>query len=258
MSTNDELEGRVAIVTGAGRGFGAAIATVLGQAGATVVVSDIDEAAAEKVAVTIPRATHLGCDVRDEEQVQALVQDTVSRHGGLHVMVPNAGVGDACPLLQMDLATWRAVTSVNLDGVFLSLRYAAPAIIESGGGTIVTVASVSGTTGSPLIGHYSAAKAGAINLTQTAAAELRPYGVRCNAVLPGFVDTDLVISARPNFEKFMEAPAGAFDALIAQKQGRYGTAEEVAEAVLYLAGERSSFCHGTALILDGGLVSSLI
>ena len=150
-----ELEGKVAIITGAGKGLGQAIAERFGQAGATVVVSDINEAAARKVAGNIPGATAHTCDVRDEEQVKGLVDAAVAEHGALHIMVPNAGVGSPMPLLHMDLAAWRKVLDVNLNGVFLSIRYAAPAIIAAGGGSIVTLASVTATTGSPLIGHYA-------------------------------------------------------------------------------------------------------
>jgi NAD(P)-dependent dehydrogenase (short-subunit alcohol dehydrogenase family) len=253
-----ELDGKVAVITGAGRGLGRAIAERFGAAGATVVVTDIDEAAARKVAESIPGATAQTCDVRDEEQVKALVDATVAEHGGLHVMVPNAGVGSPMPLLEMDLAAWRRVLEVNLDGVFLSIRYAAPAIIAAGGGSIVTLASVTATTGSPLIGHYAAAKAAVVNLTKTAATELRAHGVRVNALLPGFIGTDLVTDAVPRFEQILGLPEGGFDALIAQKQGRYGTPEEVAEAALFLAGDRSGFCTGSALVLDGGLDASLL
>lgn len=252
------LDGRIAIVTGAGRGLGRAIAERFGAEGATVVVSDIDEPAARKVAESIPGATARHCDVRDEGQVRALVDATVAEHGGLHVMVPNAGVGSPMPLLEMDLAAWRRVLEVNLDGVFLSIRYAAPAIIASGGGSIVTLASVTATTGSPLIGHYAAAKAGVVNLTKTAATELRAHGVRVNALLPGFIGTDLVTAATPRFEEILGLPAGGFDGLIDQKQGRYGTPDEVAEAALFFACERSGFCTGSGLVLDGGLHASLL
>lgn len=252
------LDGRVAVITGAGKGIGRAIAERFGADGATVVVSDIDGAAAEQVAAGIPGATHRVCDARDEDQVRSLVDSTVDRHGALHVMVPNAGVGTPSPLLEMDLAAWREVTSLNLDGVFLAIRYAAPAIIAAGGGTIVTIASVTATTGSPLIGHYAAAKAAVVNLSKTAATELRPHGVRVNAVLPGFVGTELVATAAPRFEELLGLPAGGFDGLIAQKQGRYGTVEEVAEAALFLAGDRSGFCTGSGLVLDGGLDASLL
>jgi len=252
------LEGRVAIVTGSGKGIGQAVAERFGQEGATVVVSDIDELAAEKVSAGIPNSSHFACDVRDEEQVKALVEHAVTTHGALHIMVPNAGVGDAVPLLGMDLAIWRSVISVNLDGVFLAVRYSAPAIIASGGGSIVNIASVTAKTGSPLIGHYAAAKAGVVNLTKTAATEFRPQGVRVNAVLPGFVGTDLVDNAKPHFEAILGLPAGGFDELITQKQGRYGTTAEVVEAVLYFASDRSSFCTGSELILDGGLDASLL
>ncbi|GAA4822752.1 SDR family oxidoreductase [Actinomycetospora corticicola] len=256
MST--ELDGRVAVVTGAGKGLGRAIATRFAEAGASVVVSDIDGDAARSVADFLPKALAVECDVRSEEQVSALVDRTVEQFGALHVMVPNAGIGAPLPLLHMDLAAWREVLSVNLDGVFLALRYAAPAIIAAGGGSIVTIGSITANAGSPLIGHYAAAKAAVVNLTKTAALELRPEGVRVNTVLPGFIDTDLVTAARPGFEAALGLPEGGFDQLIAQKQGRYGTPAEVAEAALFLASERSSWCTGSGLVLDGGMDASLL
>jgi len=243
------LEGRVAIVTGAGRGIGKAIAARFQAAGATVVVSDVDG---------VPGPHFIPCDVRDETQVRALVDETVSRFGGLHVMVPNAGVGGPAPLLALDLAAWREVMAVNLDGVFLSIRYAAPAIIASGGGSIVTVASVTANAGTPLMAHYAAAKAAVVNLTKTAAVELRDHGVRVNALVPGFIDTDMVARTEPVIEELMGLPPGGFGELITRKQGRYGTPADVAEAALFLAGPGSAFCTGSALVLDGGLAASLL
>lgn len=255
MTTN--LTGKTAIVTGAANGIGLAIAGHLAEAGANVVVSDVDEAAAKAAADQIPGSTAVACDVRDEEQVQALVDAAVSAYGALHVMVPNAGVAGVAPILEMDLAAWRAVTSVNLDGVFLSIRYAAPAIIASGGGSIVTIASVTATAGTPLVSSYAAAKAAVVNLTRTAAIELRDHGVRVNAVLPGFVETSLVTSSVGSFEQLLGLPEGGFAALIEQKQGRFGTVDEVARAVTFLASDDSSFCNGAGLVLDGGLAASL-
>ncbi len=249
------LDGRVAVVTGAGRGIGHAIATRFRAAGATVVVSDVDAGAARAGAERIG-ATAITCDVRDEGQVTALVERTVDRFGALHVMVPNAGVGGPAPLLALDLAAWREVMAVNLDGVFLAVRYAAPAIIAAGGGSVVTVASVTAGAGTPLMAHYAAAKAAVVNLTRTAALELRDHGVRVNAVLPGFVGTDLVRATAPVLDEHLGP--GGFDEVILRRQGRYGTPAEVAEAALYLAGPRSAFCTGTALVLDGGLSASLL
>ncbi|MGH8999795.1 MAG: SDR family NAD(P)-dependent oxidoreductase [Acidimicrobiia bacterium] len=252
------LQGKVVIVTGAGAGIGQAVAEAFGAEGATVVVSDIDEARAKVVAGGIAGAGVVACDVRDEDQVKALVDETVRRHGGLNVMVANAGIGRAVPLLAMDLAEWRAVTSVNLDGVFLSVRYGAPAIAAAGGGSIITMCSITSQAGSPLIAHYAAAKAGVMSLTQTAAIEFRPQGVRVNAILPGFTDTELVNAAKGSFENLLNLEAGQFDAIIGQKQGRYGQPAEVARTAVFLASDRSRFSTGAAFVLDGGMRASLL
>lgn len=254
-----QLEGKIAIVTGGGKGIGKAICEAYGSEGATVVVSDIDEGGAKDVASGIPGASAIACDVRSPEQVQALVDQTVSQHGGLHIMVPNAGIGRPVPLVAMDYDEWRAVTSVNLDGVFLCIRYGAPAIIASGGGAIVNICSITAQAAAPLIGHYAAAKAGVMSLTQTAAIELRAHGVRVNAVLPGFCDTDMVNNVKADFESMLDLEAmGGFDGVIAMKQGRYGTAAEVARMAVFLASERSSFSNGSPFVVDGGCRASLL
>lgn len=252
------LEGKVAIVTGAARGLGRAIAEAYGGEGATVVVSDIDEGGAKDTASGIPGASSIACDVRSEEQVKSLVDQTVAQHGALHIMVPNAGIGRPVPLLAMDYEEWRAVTSVNLDGVFLCIRYAAPAIIAAGGGAIIPLCSTTAQAAVPLIAHYAAAKAGVMSLTQTAAIELRGQGVRVNAILPGFIETEMVTSVKGDFERFLGFPEGQFDQVIAMKQGRYGTANEVARMAVFLASERSSFSNGSPFVLDGGCRASLL
>lgn len=254
----NRLEGKVAIVTGSGKGIGLRIAHELADLGATMVVSDLDDVASEKAAAEVRGATSIPCDVRDEAQVQALVARTVEAHGHLDIMVPNAGVGVVAPLLGTDLEAWRRVTSVNLDGVFLSIRYAAPAIIEAGGGSIVTVASITATAGSPLIGSYAAAKAGVLNLTKTAAVELRDHGVRANAVLPGFIDTDLVSDVIGDFESQLGMQPGDFSATVMAKQGRWGTPDDVARAVAFLADPEQSWVTGAGVTLDGGMSANLL
>jgi len=252
------LEGKVAVITGAGKGIGKAIAEAYAAEGATVVVSDIDEGLAKETASRISGASAIACDVRSEEQVKSLIDQTVAQHGGLHILVPNAGIGRPVPLLNMDYDEWRAVTSVNLDGVFLAIRYGAPAIIASGGGAIVNICSITAQAGTPLIANYSAAKAGVMSLTQSAAVELRAQGVRVNAILPGFIETDLVTAAKPGFEQMLGFAEGQFDQVIAMKQGRYGTVEEVARMAVFLASERSSFSNGSPFVLDGGCRASLL
>jgi NAD(P)-dependent dehydrogenase (short-subunit alcohol dehydrogenase family) len=250
------LKGRIAIVTGAARGLGAAIARAYGAEGAKVVVSDINGDGAAEVARAIPDAVAVTCDVRKPEEVESLVAQTVKRHGRLDIMVPNAGVANVVPLVEMSYAEWREVTSVDLDGVFLCIRYAAPAMIAGGGGVIVNLCSIAAQAAIPLIASYGAAKAGVLSLTQTAATELRSHGIRVNAILPGFIETELVKQRKRAFEKLLNLPD--FDEVIRQKQGRYGTPEEVAQLAVFLASDRSRFCSGSGFVLDGGARASLL
>ena len=247
-----------AIVTGSAKGIGLAIARDLTTRGYRVVISDINASDAEVAAKELDGSISIPCDVRDEDQVRALVEGTVEHYGRLDLMVPNAGIGIVAPILETDLAAWRAVTSINLDGVFLALRYAAPAIIASGGGSVVNIASVTGTTGTPLVASYAASKAAVVNLTKTAAVELRDHGVRVNAVLPGFIGTDLVNDAAPDFERYLGLPAGGFAPVVEAKQGRFGTPEDVARTVGFLADPAQSWITGSAVSLDGGLTSGLL
>ncbi|WP_354699086.1 SDR family oxidoreductase [Paraconexibacter sp. AEG42_29] len=248
----------VAIVTGSAKGIGLGVARHLAAQGARVVVSDIDAAAAEAAAASLENAVSIACDVRDEEQVKHLVNTTVDRLGRLDLMVANAGVGVVGPMLETDLAAWRTVTSVNLDGTFLSMRHAAPAIIASGGGSIVTIASVTGTTGMPLIGPYAATKAAIINLSKTMATELREHGVRVNSVLPGFLATDLVMDVAEVFEGYLGLEAGQFSSFVEQTQGGFVTVDEVARTVAYLADPAQVSMTGATVTLDGGLSAKLM
>lgn len=256
MSSTPLLKDKVAIVTGAARGLGEAIARAYAAEGAKVIVSDIDADAAQRVAASLPGASAVACDVRVPAQVEALVAAAIAQHGRLDIMVPNAGIAHVAPLATTSYAQWRDVTSVNLDGVFLCIRYAAPALIAGGGGAVVNIASVTAKAACALIGSYAAAKAGVVSLTQTAAIELRSHNIRVNAILPAFIGTELVNRHKGEFEAQLGIPD--FDAVIAQRQGRYGTPEEVAHLAVFLASERSSFSNGSGFVLDGGVSSSLL
>lgn len=250
-----ELDGRVAIVTGGARGIGRAAAHALGAAGARVVVSDIDAGAADEAVVGIPDATAISCDARDDEQLEALVRETVAREGRLDVLVANAGIGRLAPLSALDLAGWREVTSLNLDGTFLAIRHGAPAIAESGGGAIIAIASILAFGAAPGAGAYGAAKAGVVSLVRTAALELRGAGVRVNAVCPGFFETALVEDQRETAAQLLGVE---LDPVVAALQGRYGRPEEVGRVAAWLAGDRASMISGAAYVIDGGATASVL
>ena len=167
-----ELSGKTAIVTGAGKGIGLAIAKKLAGEGATVVCADIDEASAHTAGQHVS-GDAARCDVTDEAQVQQLVSETVARHGKLDVLVTCAGVASVAPLVTMTLQEWRRVLAVDLDGVFLCTKHGALAMAQGGGGSIVNIASIKAFGGSPATGHYGAAKAGVVSLSKTAAIEMR-------------------------------------------------------------------------------------
>lgn len=249
------LEGKVAVVTGAGKGLGRAIAERYAKEGATVVASDLTADLAKDTASALG-TDPVGCDVTSEEQVKALFDGVVAQHGRVDIAVANAGVGHVQPLVGMSYEEWRRTTAVNLDGVFLTYVTAGAHMAQQGSGVLVGVASITSMKGSPLIGPYAAAKAGVVNLTKTIATELRDAGVRANAICPAFIDTDLVLEAKPAFEEALGVPD--FTAVIEQKQGRYGTPEEVANLATWLASDRSRWCTATAYVLDGGFTASLL
>jgi NAD(P)-dependent dehydrogenase (short-subunit alcohol dehydrogenase family) len=236
------LDGKVAIVTGAGKGIGRAIAKRYASEGATVIGADIEGGT-------------VGCDVCDEAQVQQLVENTVGEHGRLDVMVSAAGIATVKPLVQMSLDEWRSVLAVDLDGVFLCTKHAGAAMAAAGGGSIINVASIKAFGGAPGTGHYGAAKAGVVSLTKTAALELRPAGVRVNAICPGWVNTDMVNDRKAELESVLGIE---FNAVIEHIQGRLAEPEEITGLALFLASDRSRFASGTAYVIDGGATASLV
>jgi NAD(P)-dependent dehydrogenase (short-subunit alcohol dehydrogenase family) len=249
------LDNKVAIITGGAKGLGRAIGDGFAAAGATVVLADIDVDGVERAGAEIDGAEGVGCDVRDEQQVQALVAGTVKRHGHLDVMVAGAGIASVNPIVQMPLEEWRAVLSVDLDGVFLCTKHAGLEMAGNGRGSIINIASIKAFGGAPATGHYGAAKAGVVSLTKTAALELRSSGVRVNAICPGWIATDMVNDHKGELESVLGI---SFDEYIGHIQGRLGEPDEVTALAVFLASERSRFSSGTAYVVDGGATASLV
>ncbi|ANY08870.1 SDR family NAD(P)-dependent oxidoreductase [Pseudonocardia sp. HH130630-07] len=249
-----ELDGKRVLVTGSGAGIGKAIAALFTERGARVVVSDIDTDAAEGAAAEIGAVGVANCDVTDEAQVQAAVARAVEILGGLDVLVNNAGIEVSSPLLQQSTDSFDRIYAVNVRGPFVAMKAAIPHLIESTG-NVVNISSIAGLGGSPLLGSYCATKAALVQMTRVAAVEMRPTGVRFNAVCPGFADTAMVERLVPDFEAATQVP---FTDLVAQKQGRLGTPGDIAEVAAFLASDRASWVTGSAYVLDGGLSASLV
>lgn len=249
-----DLTNKRVLITGSAAGIGRAIAELFIASGARVVISDRDEEAAGATASALSAAGVANCDVTDEAQVQGAVASAVEQLGGLDVLVNNAGIEVASPLVQQSTESFDQIFAVNVRGPFVAMKAAIPHLVESKG-NIVNMASIAGLGGSPLLGSYCATKAALIQLSRVAAVELRPSGVRVNAVCPGFADTSMVDRLRPEFE----AATGAnFADLVAAKQGRLGTADDIATVVALLASDDATWITGAAYVLDGGLTASLI
>jgi len=250
-----ELTGKRALVTGAGRGLGLAIATLFAERGARVALADLDGAAAEQGAAAIGGdAIALTCDVTDPADVQKAIADTVDAFGGLDVMVNNAGIEIGKPIPETSDEEFARLYDVNVNGVFYGIKYSIGALAQTRG-NIINMASLAGMGGVPLLGAYCGSKAAVIRLTQTAAVELRPAGIRVNALCPAFIRTEMVERL---VEPFETATGANFDDLAAQAQGRLGTPEEVAELAAFLASDDASFITGSSYILDNALSANVL
>lgn len=250
------LDEKVAIVTGAARGIGLAIAQAMAAEGARVTLADIDGPGAEAAAAEIGGARAVTCDVTDEAQVASLVAGTVEAHGGLDIMVGNAGIARVSPIVATTFEDWRAVLSVDLDGVFLCTKHAAAAMAASGGGSIVNIASIKAFGGAPATGSYGVAKAGVVSLTKTVAMEMRDHGVRANAICPGWVETSMVNDRKAELEAVLGL---SFDDYIGHVQGgRLGTPAEIATLAVFLASDRSRFSSGSTYNVDMAATASLV
>jgi NAD(P)-dependent dehydrogenase (short-subunit alcohol dehydrogenase family) len=241
--------GRVGLVAGAGSGIGRATARLLAERGGAVVAADVDRAAAEETAALVRaaggRAEGAGCDVTRAEDVEAALAAARRAFGRLDVVVNCAGILRVAPLEATSQREWEEVLAVNLTGAFLLTRAALRVLREGGGGAIVHVASRAAIRAKEGHGAYAASKAGILQLTQMAAVEGAPHGIRVNCVCPGFIDTPMT---RRGYD--IEAAIAAWNAVC--PLGRPGTPEDVARAMLFLASDDAAFITGVALPVDGG------
>lgn len=255
-----QVAGKIALVTGAASGIGQAIAELLAQEGAAVVATDLDESTgAEAVAGIVKqghKAVFLPQDVTSEPRWAEVVSEIDRQFNRLDVLVSNAGIGIQVPIVDMSLADWRRQIAINLDGVFLSVKHCLPLMRRSGGGSVIMMSSTAGICGAATMAGYCATKGGVRLFAKAVALECASTsdGIRVNSVHPGIIDT-------PIWEKIpKEASAGSEAPLVDPKEhakrvvplGRAGQAREVAQAVLYLASDASSFVTGTELVVDGG------
>jgi NAD(P)-dependent dehydrogenase (short-subunit alcohol dehydrogenase family) len=246
------LEGKVAIVTGASSGIGRATALLFARNGARVVLGARRGAELERLADEIDSWDGASCcvkgDVRDEGFAKSLVDTAVERFGGLDIAFNNAGtLGELGPTPNVPLAAWREAIDTNLTSAFLGARYQLPAMLRRGGGSLIFTSTFVGyTVGFPGAASYAASKAGLIGLTQALAAEFGPKAIRVNAILPGGTDT-------PMGRQMNGSPEALANVANMHALKRIAHPEEIAQSVLYLASDASSFTTGSALVVDGGI-----
>jgi NAD(P)-dependent dehydrogenase (short-subunit alcohol dehydrogenase family) len=238
-----ELDGKVAVITGAGSGMGKASARTLVREGARVVVADVSGAEKDTAAELGDAAVPVHCDVRDEDEVAAMLEAAVNELGRVDALLNVAGVGAGGPLGDLDMADYDRVLDVDLRGVLHGTKHAIRVMKDHGGGSIVNWASLAGLNASPLTSVYSAAKAGVIAVTKATALEYGAAGIRANVICPGVIVT--------------EGPCGGwqtFSPELADKAalGRAGRSEEVAELASFLASDRASYLSGCVIPADGG------
>ena len=247
------LDGKVSLITGGGTGIGAACARVFAQEGATVVITGRRKDALEQVAKEIEkakgRALAVAGSVTDEAHALSAVAQAVRTFGRLNVLVNNAGAGAFGKLLhETDEATWHEMLAINLTGAYRMIKAAVPEMIKAGGGSIVNVSSIASLVGIPMTAAYSASKGGMDALTRCVAMDYAQQKIRCNSVCPGLVDT-------PMASGLINDPEALAQIMTAYPLGRYGTPEEVAKLILFLASDESAWVTGGIFPIDGGMTA---
>jgi NAD(P)-dependent dehydrogenase (short-subunit alcohol dehydrogenase family) len=249
----DRLEGKRAVVTGAGAGIGRAIALRLASEGARVALADVDEEATRKVASEIDGETLVRrTDVTRAEEVEALVASSVEAWGGLDVMVNNAGVGVAATVVSTTEEDYERVMDVCVRGTLLGMKYAIPAIRDSGGGSVINMSSVAALVGIADRAVYSAAKGAILSMTRAAAIDHVGEGVRVSCIAPGTVDTPWIDRITSGYDNPAEARANM---QARQPHSRFVTPEEIAAMAAYLASDEAASCIGACMIVDGGVTA---
>jgi len=250
-----QVEGKVAIVTGGASGIGAACAATLAREGAKVIVTDLDDPRGQALVDKIGgEAVYLHQDVSLEESWPGVIDAAERRFGRLDVMVANAGIGIMCKAVEMSLADWRRQTAVNLDGVFLSVKYAVPAMRRAGGGSIIMTSSVAGLRGAAGLAGYCATKGGVRLFAKAVAMEcaMEADGIRVNTVHPGVIDTPIWTKISGSAGRNVPIDPNEV-ARAGVPLGRAGQAQDIANGVLFLASDASSHMTAAELVIDGGM-----
>jgi meso-butanediol dehydrogenase/(S,S)-butanediol dehydrogenase/diacetyl reductase len=242
------LAGKVAVVTGAASGIGAATARRFAAEGARLVLSDLNDDAGTALARELD-ALFVPADVADPAQVEALMQAAADRHGALHVVHNNAGIGAFGKAPDLDVELWKRVIEVDLSSVFYGCRFAIPHLRRAGGGAIVNTASISGLAGDYGLLPYNAAKGGVVNLTRAVAIDHARENIRVNCICPGPIETPLLAPV-------LAVPVAVEQYRDAIPMGRVGRPEEVAAAVAFLASDDAAYITGIALVIDGGVMAA--
>lgn len=261
-------EGKVALVTGAATGIGRACAEKLAAEGAQLIVTDIDKTGVEETASRIVAAGGLARaaeqDVVSEAAWQSLIADIKAQEGKLNVLVNNAGIAIGVPFTEMSLEDWQRQNAINLDGVFLGCKHAAPLMAESGPSSIINLSSIAGLRGAAGLAGYSATKGGVRLFSKAVALECANAGldIRCNSVHPGIIDTDIwareIAGIAKNMPELMGEGGNKLDVnLVAASVpgGQAGQAEDIANGVAYLASDAASYVTGSELVIDKGLTA---